>query len=609
MRHLAGVDVGNATTEVALAEIGADGLKFLASSLVPTTGIKGTRQNLHGIFSALRQALDKAGLGLKDLDLIRINEATPVIGDVAMETITETVITESTMIGHNPATPGGLGLGTGFTTPIADLSLQAPGTKVLVVVPASWDFAVAAEAINRALARGIDVQGVIAQRDDGVLIANRLSKPLPVVDEVRLIEKVPLGMLSAIEVSAPGSAITTLANPYGIATVFGLGPEETKAVVPIARALIGNRSAVVIRTPAGDVRERRIAAGKLTIMGERHSRTVDVEEGADAIMQALAQVAPLKDVHGEPGTNAGGMLERVRQVMAELTDQPAARITIQDLLAVDTFIPQKVRGGIADEFSMENAVGLAAMVKADRLQMERIARALEAETGITGIKVEVGGVEARMAIRGALTTPGTSPPLAILDLGAGSTDAALISKSGEVRSVHLAGAGNMVTLLIGAELGLDDPGLAEDIKCYPLAKVESLYHIRHENGTVQFFSEPLPAEVFGRVVLLKGRALVPLPGEHSLEKVRGVRRDAKRRVFVENSIRALKQVIPTGNIRDIDFVALVGGSSLDWEVAGFITDRLAEYGVVAGQANVRGSEGPRNAVATGLVLAYEDCKE
>ncbi|WP_410779831.1 hypothetical protein, partial [Klebsiella quasipneumoniae] len=27
------------------------------------------------------------------------NEATPVIGDVAMETITETIITESTMIG------------------------------------------------------------------------------------------------------------------------------------------------------------------------------------------------------------------------------------------------------------------------------------------------------------------------------------------------------------------------------------------------------------------------------------------------------------------------------------------------------------------------------
>ncbi|MDK2927926.1 MAG: hypothetical protein PWR31_1617 [Bacillota bacterium] len=606
MRRIAGVDVGNATTEVALAELGAEGLRFLAGSLVPTTGIKGTRQNLHGIFGALRQALDKAGLALKDLDLIRINEAAPVIGDVAMETITETVITESTMIGHNPATPGGLGLGTGITVPIADLAQQAPGAKVLAVVPAEWDFALAAAEINRAMARGVAVEGVIAQRDDGVLIANRLTRPLPVVDEVRLIEKVPLGMPAAIEVAAPGGAITTLSNPYGIATVFGLGPEETKAVVPMARALIGNRSAVVIKTPAGDVRERRIAAGRLTLLGERHSETVDVEEGAEAIMRAVAAVAPLKDVRGEPGTNAGGMLERVRQVMAELTGQPAGNIAIQDLLAVDTFVPQKVRGGIAEEFALENAVGLAAMVKADRLQMERIARALAEETGIT---VEVGGVEANMAIRGALTTPGTSAPLAILDLGAGSTDAALITKSGEVRSVHLAGAGNMVTMLINAELGLEDPGLAEDIKRYPLAKVESLYHIRHEDGTVQFFTQPLPPQTFARVVLLKEGELVPLPGEHSLERVRTVRREAKRRVFVENSVRALKQVITTGNIRDIDFVALVGGSSLDWEVAGFITDRLAEYGVVAGQANIRGSEGPRNAVATGLVLAYQESRE
>lgn len=32
---------------------------------------------------------------------------------------------------------------------------------------------------------------------------------------------------------------------------------------------------------------------------------------------------------------------------------------------------------------------------------------------------------------------------------------------------------------------------------------------------------------------------------------------------------------------------------------------MAQYGVVAGQGNIRGTEGPRNAVATGLVLAGE----
>ena len=39
-----------------------------------------------------------------------------------------------------------------------------------------------------------------------------------------------------------------------------------------------------------------------------------------------------------------------------------------------------------------------------------------------------------------------------------------------MQSVHLAGAGEMVTLLIDAELGLEDKELSENIKRYPLAR-------------------------------------------------------------------------------------------------------------------------------------------
>ena len=44
--------------------------------------------------------------------------------------------------------------------------------------------------------------------------------------------------------------------------------DETRQVVPIARALIGNRSAVVIKTPAGDVKERKIPVGTIELLGE-----------------------------------------------------------------------------------------------------------------------------------------------------------------------------------------------------------------------------------------------------------------------------------------------------------------------------------------------------
>ena len=253
---------------------------------------------------------------------------------------------------------------------------------------------------------------------------------------------------------------------------------------------------------------------------------------------------------------------------------------------------------------MENAVGLAAMVNTDQLLMERLAQALSQEIGV---RVELGGVEANMAILGTLTTPGIDIPLAILDLGAGSTDAALMVKGQPIHSIHLAGAGNMVSLLIQRELDLPsgtNVDVAEQIKRYPLAKVESLFHIRNEDNSVRFFKEPLDPKLFGRVALVTKDGLVPIPTEHTIERIREVRREAKRRVFLRNSLRALKTVAPLGNIRNIEFVAIVGGSGQDFELSQMLMNKLAEFGTVVGTANIRGKLGPVNAVATGLVLSY-----
>lgn len=599
MEIVAGVDIGNATTEVALAKIEGKEIEFLSSGIVPTTGIKGTKKNINGLFQSLKQSLDKAGLSVDDLDKIRVNEAAPVIGDVAMETITETIITESTMIGHNPNTPGGEGVGVGITTLISDLYSMKDDENIIVVIPAESDFEYAAKMINKHGDR-LNIKGAIAKKDDGVLINNRLNEKIPIVDEVSLVDKVPIGMRAAIEVAEVGRVIEVLSNPYGIATLFDLTSDETKHIVPIARALIGNRSAVVIKTPKGDVKERRIPAGKVEIIGENKRASVDVDQGAQKIMQVVNSVSHICDVKGEPGTNAGGMLEKVRHVMSQLTNQHPDVIKIQDLLAVDTFVPQSVKGGLAKEFSLENAVGIAAMVKADKLQMQMIADELSDKLKVP---VEVGGVEADMAIRGALTTPGTDKPLAILDMGAGSTDASIITRNGDIKSIHLAGAGNMVTMLIQSELGLEDFDLAEDIKKYPLAKVESLFNLRHEDGTVKFFSKPLDPKFFAKVVILKNDMMIPIDGNMSIEKIKLIRKHAKEKVFVTNALRALSEVSPTNNIRDIEFVVLVGGSALDFEVPQLVTNALSQYNVVAGRANIRGTEGPRNAVATGLILS------
>ena len=600
MKIIAGIDIGNATTETAIGKISDQGqVEFLSSALAPTSGMKGTDENIAGIYKSLKYALDKSGVKLEDLSQIRINEAAPVIGDVAMETITETIITESTMIGHNPTTPGGLGIGTGLSTDLANIEKQDPSQDLIALVDKSWDFALASREINRLKSQGFKINGAILQKDDGVLVSNRLDFVLPILDEVTYFEKIPRGVLTAIEVAPVGKVIEVLSNPYGIATLFHLDSEETKSIVPISRALIGNRSAVVLKTPAGDVEAHAIPAGTIHFIGEKGQDCVDVEDGAEAIMKKEASVGRIIDIKGEAGTNAGAMLERVRNTMASLTKKRYEDISIQDLLAVDTLNPQTIQGGLAGESALEAAVGVAAMVRSDRLQMNLIAKELEENLHIP---VVVGGVEADMAIRGALTTPGTDIPLAILDLGAGSSDASIMNDRREVDRIHLAGAGNMVSLLIQTELGLESFDEAEEIKIYPLAKVESMFHLRHEDGSVEFFDEMIDSHLFARVVLITPEGLKPVNSKYTIERIKQIRQEAKSKVFVTNALRALESIAPLGNVRSLEHVVLVGGSALDFEIPQLITDSLAEYGVVAGRGNIRGTEGPRNAVATGLLL-------
>lgn len=602
-----GIDIGNSTTEACLGQRTADGeVSYLSSGLAPTTGVKGTPPNVDGVSAAVTRALEAAGRRMSELTRVYVNEATPVVSGLAMETITETVITESTMIGHDPRTPGASGLGVGETVALDHLPEHTG--DAIVVVPAGVDFEDVAEQINAAMANGTTVVAAILGSDDAVLVANRVSQPFPIVDEVAYVDAVPLGMKAAVEVAEMGHSIRQLSNPYGIATLFGLSPEETKAVSPVARALTGNRSAVVVRTPSGDVTDRRIPAGSIQLEGTKGLASVDITEGAQALMAAIRRNAPLTDVNGETGTNVGGMLSSVKQTMATLVGAPTHDVRIRDVLAVDTLVPLEVRGGLAHEVSLENAVALASMVRTSHGPMRQVADAIAHHFHQHGahVRVEIGGVEAEMAVVGALTTPGTSRPLVVLDLGGGSTDAARISVEGVVESVHLAGAGDLVTKLIDAELGLGDLELAEAVKRAPLAKAESFYHIRHENGTAQFLSEPLSPHLYAHILAMTEEGMLAIPTRHEMERVREVRRSAKRRVFCTNAIRALESVVGQRDLRKIGFVVLLGGCALDFEIPQLIADDLAPFGIVCGTGNVRGSEGPRNAVASGLVATSVD---
>ena len=598
MSYIAGVDIGNSTTEVCVGEVTENGnLTFLTSASCPTTGTKGTIDNVHSVKNALKLAMSRIGLETSDIDLVRLNEAAPVIGDTAMETLTETVITDSSMIGHNPSTPAGVGQAVGEILLIENISRAVPGTSYILAASAEHSYEEVAAVVNQYDA---DIVGIILQADEAVLVENRIRRKVPIIDEVRRIDRLPDGVPAAIEVALPGQTIRMLSNPYGIATLLGLNAEETRTVTPIAKSLIGKRSAVVLKTPGGNIHENVLPAGEIYFHGDRNI-TISLDEGADKIMEAAAEAGDIRDISGQPDTNVGNMLSRIRTGMSEVDKSTEADIRITSILAVDTLAPVLISGALAGETCLEKAVGIAAMVRTQKLPMQEIADRLTRELGT---EVKVAGVEAVMASLGALTTPGTKLPLAILDMGGGSTDAAIISEDGHVTLTHQAGAGELVSMLIQTELGLSDRHIAEQIKKYPLAKVESLFHMRMENGQMTFVDESIDPRFFGRVVLLTEDGMIRIEEEIPMEKIVQVRREAKRKVFVTNAFRALKKVAPDHNLRNISTVVLVGGSAEDFEIPEMLMEAFTDYRVVCGRGNIRGSEGPRNAVATGLVLSY-----
>lgn len=604
MKLIAGVDIGNSTTEVCIGGTEENGtFHFLSSASRMTTGTKGTLPNVQGIKAALEEAMEKIHLPLSALSLVRLNEAAPVIGDTAMETITETIITESSMIGHNPSTPAGAGEAVGELIFLENIWKGKPGVPYIVAAANKFSYEEVAARLNQHIPE-LSIKGLILQADEAVLVENRLSRQIPIVDEVRHIHKIPEGKLAAIEVALPGTGIRMLSNPYGIATLLGLDAEETKSVTPIAKSLVGKRSAVVIKTPHGNMKENILPAGEITFHGSREL-SVDIDAGADVIMETLQNAGEIQDIDGQRDTNVGNMLRRIKTSMEDVAKAGEEDIRITDILAVDTLAPVEISGSLAGETCMEKAVGIAAMVKTQHLPMQQIAEHLEKELSV---KAVVAGVEAVMASVGAMTTPGTKLPLAILDMGGGSTDAAVLEADGTVRTTHQAGAGELVSMLIQTELGLKSRVTAEQIKKYPMGKVESLFHLRLENGAMQFFEESIDPRYYGHVVLLAPGEMLKIEEDIPMERILEVRREAKKKVFVRNAVRALKTVAPENNLRKIPNVVLVGGSAEDFEIPEMLMEALSEYRIVCGRGNIRGQEGPRNAVATGLLLSYlGDC--
>jgi hypothetical protein len=557
---VAGLDVGNATTEVVIASTGRDGVRPLGRLAARTSGRKGSPESLRGARRLLEKGERELG---RRCDHVAVCELHPV------DTVTFPMAASGPDGGpvellsdHRSKTPAGRGFASGRHVSLDLLEHGDPDDRSVVVsVGPRFDFEEAARLLGAAVARGWRVCGVVTAGDDAVLIHNRIDVSVPIVDEVDL-RDLPAEAPIALEVAEDGRTLERLSDPAALLTSLELPEAQLPAVSLAARQLVGRRcAAVTLARPRGR-RAPAPAAGYLE---------VDTEGAARQI--------PL---NAELGGALSGVPPGASRALVRLSTVGVPRhFDIDDAWAPDLRRIDHIgwlRRGVArlDRFPL--ALLRAGQSPPLQLLAEELRRPVLAV-----------GVEARAAATGALTTPGAPSNAAVLDIGAGTID--LFTRG---RTISAAGGGELLTIAVAQMLGLSR-ALAERVKRGPALQIATPHLAHHEDGSRRFIAPPAAGATVGQLAVGEGSGLTPFLGDVAPQEWRGLRHALKEHVLGANVRRCLLGI-------DSGTLVVAGGGALDHELVYMLGEHLREYGWVVARAHVAGRFGSRFAVAWGAVL-------
>jgi hypothetical protein len=556
---IAGVDVGNATTEVVLVSGG----KILGAGRVPTRGRKGSPGSLRGAAALVRRLERQLGGTVGEARIVPLRAV-----DTAVVTVPDAPgpAGRLRMLAAGVPTPGGTGvcvgppLTRGNAVPRDEVPREA--ADVVAIVPPGLRYDEAAARLRAMLAAGTRIGAVLVVGDEGVLVANRLPAGLPVIDQVDA-DAAAACRLLAVEVRPPGHTLRVLADPVALGARLGLDPltaAEAGDVAALSRVLADQANAVVGLLPA-------------------------------------APEAP--EVPAEPWvlTAADGRLP-LRAACPRLAGWPvgtvrafgtgAAESEVDDLFAVD--LAAAAEAATARQGSTGRAMLVASLSRAGD---EEAASVLG---DLLGVPVRGPASEPAAARRGALTTPGARDDAVVVDLGAGTID---VIGAGD--SVVAAGAGELLTAAVAEMLGIPRAS-ADWVKRGPCVRVESGQRFEGEDGRRGFLDVPAPASAAGMLAVEGPGGWLPFDRHHGPGEWRAIRLRLKQAALAANFRRAVRALD-----QDPAQVLVVGGPAGDEELLGVLARSLPE-GVAVGRGDVGGTcpggpLGHRYAVALGLALA------
>lgn len=554
MRVAAGIDVGNATTEVVLARVSPGTVEVIGVGRAPTRRAKGSPASLDGAVALVRRLERQYEVQ------VEVAAAAPLR---PVSTLTATLPEPEQDTGRlrvvraGASTAGGRGVGAGRPLRLGD-ALDGEGL-VVAAVPAGTGYPAAVPALRELLATG-RLAAVLLADDEAVLVGNRLGADVPVVDEVD-VDAVLASDLVVVEVAEPDAPLRSLADPLRLMRLLGLSEDERSDAARVASRLHDSSNAVVslggsAPQPAGD-EPGWVEVGALG--------RLPFDKGHIAVRDGPVGLARAYAVPPQDTANAVDDLWTV------------------DLSAVADTVLTRVGG------AGSRAIGLAAL-RADA----PYADPSEALAHRLGVPVHAARTEAAAGRAGAMSTPGSGSDTVVVDLGAGTIDAVSDSSA-----VVAAGGGELLTVSVAALTGTTGAA-AEWVKRGAATRVEAPQILLAEDGSREFLDRPAAPEAIGCLVVRGPAGLLAFSRVLAPGEWRALRLRLKVDLVGGNVARALRTLDATPAT-----VIVVGGPAGDDEVLSAVS-RALPAGTAIGRGDVGGSLGHRYAVAYGLLLDLPD---
>jgi hypothetical protein len=565
---VAGIDIGNSTTEVVLARVAPSGIDVIGTARAATRRGKGSPESLDGA-AALVARLERE----HDTTVARAAAAwlRPV------QTLTTSLPPPDGATGRlrvasaGSATAGGAGFAAGRPH-LLGATVPAGGDALVVIVPSGTGYRETARQVEDLRSRARVVAVVLAD-DEAVLVSNRLHGQLPVVDEA------DLGVLLAarqvaVEVAAPGAGLRMLTDPLRLIAELGLDAHERADAARLSQ-LLGDCSnaAVAVAGTAAPAQGTRFPAEETSFPAQWTSGSgwVQAEDGLRVPFPAAHDLL------------ASGIVGTARRYAVPPVCTP---VEVDDLWSVHL---TSVAGAVLARQGVTGtqSIGIASL-RADA-PLTDPSGPLSQRLGVPVL----AGSESRAAWAGGCSSPGAAPGQAgdtiVIDVGGGTIDA--VWSAG---AVVAAGGGQLLTASVAALTGCS-AAAAEWVKRVPAQRVEAPQVLLGEDGSRTFADRPAPGSMAGSLVVPGPAGLLPFSQVLAPGEWRALRLRVKVAVLGANVARTLR----TLDIRP-STVVLVGGPAGDDEVLNVVARALPD-GVVVGRGDVGGRLGHRYAVAYGLL--------